>query len=287
MAARDEAGAVHPGKLRVVASHALLADAVQSLGGDHVELFSVVPAGLDPAAWKPTAADLQQLQKVDLIVLNGASYEPWIASVALPSTRMVRTANAFREQWIETEGIVHAHGPGGEHSHAGTASTTWLDLELAQAQVIAIRDRLRELLPGEQESIDRRCDEYIVELKQLDQRMQQLAKQLGDRPIVVSHPVYQYWGRRYQLNLKAVHWEPTESPGETGWAELEQVLQNFPAKLFVWEATPSEENQAAVTARGFTSLVFSPAGRLSAGRTWREEMRANLDRLEQALSREQ
>lgn len=272
------------GNLRVVAAHAFLADAVTSLGGERIELLTLVPVGLDPAAWKPTAADLQQMQHVDLIVLNGASYEPWVASVALPSTRMLRTANAFREQWIETEGVIHSHGPGGEHSHAGTASTTWLDLELAQAQVTAIRDRLKELLPDEAQQIDSRCAAYLAQLQQLDQRMQQLAGQIGTRPMVVSHPVFQYWGRRYQLNLRSVHWEPTESPGEAGWAELEELLKEFPATLFVWEATPSTENQAALAARGFTSVMFTPGGSLNGERTWREEMQANLDRLEQALS---
>lgn len=273
------------GKLRVMAAQAFLADAVTALGGESIELVFLVPPGHDPATWKPTASDLQQMQAADLIVLNGASYEPWVASVALPSTRMIRTANPFRDAWIETEEVVHTHGPGGEHSHAGTASTTWLDFELAQVQVTAIRDRLKQLLPDAADTIDARASAYLAELQQLHARMLKLAERLRGKPLVVSHPVYQYWARKYQLDLRAVNWEPTEPPGEAGWAELDLVLQDFPAKLFVWEAAPSAENEAKLAARGFTTLVFTPASNLNGEVTWRAAMQANLERLQQAIEK--
>lgn len=271
------------GFLQVLASHSLLADAVSSLGGEQVQLLRLMPPDRDPAFWQPTPEELERIQQADLIVLNGAGYEPWVASVALPSSRMLRTANSFRERWIATESVVHSHGPGGQHSHAGIASTTWLDLELAQAQVTSIRERLRQLLPEEGPQIEERFSSYVAELQQLDQRMLQLAGALGNRPIIVSHPVYQYWGRRYQLNLRAVHWEPGEPPGPEAWAELERTLQDFPATLFVWEAEPAGESRAALEARGILSLVFSPAANLTDERSWRAEMRGNLDRLEQLV----
>lgn len=282
----SKAAVEQSGKLRVVASQAFLADAVTALGGERVELLFLVPPGGDPATWKPTAQDLQTMQGADLIILNGASYEPWVASVALPATRMVRTANSFREKWIETDAVVHTHGPGGEHSHPGTASTTWLDLEQAMAQVTAVRNRLVEELPAsESEEVDRRHAAYNAELQEMHSRMQQLAEELKGQPIIVSHPVYQYWQRKYELNLRSLDWEPTESPDESGWAELDSALKDFPAKLFVWESTPSAENEAALAARGFTSLVFAPAANLPRGSSWRTEMRANLERLQKVVEK--
>jgi zinc transport system substrate-binding protein len=115
--------------------------------------------------------------------------------------------------------------------------------------------------------------------------MQQLAEELKGQPIIVSHPVYQYWQRKYELNLRSLHWEPTESPDESGWAELDSALKDFPAKLFVWESTPSAENEAALAARGFTSLVFAPAANLPRGSSWRTEMRANLERLQKVVEK--
>ena len=46
---------------------------------------------------------------------------------------------------------MHAHGPEGSHSHAGTASTTWLDPEIAVAQATTIHDALVRILPAHQE----------------------------------------------------------------------------------------------------------------------------------------
>ncbi len=272
------------GPIKVVATNAFLLDVARGVGGDSVQVEFLVPPGTDPTLWKPTADDLVQMQEARLLILNGASFEPWVASVALPSSRMVRTANGFRDRWIETEEILHSHGPGGEHSHPGTACTTWLDFTLAQEQVIAVRERLKQLLPGEGEAIDRRAEAFLADLKRLDQEMERLAGQLGSRPLIASHPVFQYWARRYGLNLRAVNWEPTNSPGEREWEEFEQITSDFPATVFIWEASPVAESQAALLEKGVTSLTFSPAANLPAnGLSWRDEMNRNLERLKELL----
>ncbi len=268
------------GPIKVVATNAFLVDVVRSLGEDRVQVSFLIPTETDPTAWQPTEDDLVQMQAAQLLVLNGASFEPWVASVALPSSRMVRTANGFREQWIETEEVVHSHGPGGEHSHPATASTTWLDFNLARQQVAAVRNRLKQLLPAESDAIDQRAEAYLAELKRLDQEMERLAGLVGSRPLIVSHPVYQYWARRYGLNIRTVHWEPRVPPGAREWEELEQATQDFPATVFVWEAEPLPASQAELSKRGITSLIFCPAATLPpSGLAWREEMWRNLERL--------
>ena len=53
--------------------------------------FSAKAAG-DPAYWKPGAEDISAMQESDLIVLNGASYETWLANVSLSQAKLVDTA---------------------------------------------------------------------------------------------------------------------------------------------------------------------------------------------------
>ena len=63
--------------------------------------------------------------------------------VTLPQFRSVNTSRAFKESYIEVvDAVTHSHGMSGDHSHPGTAFTTWLDLEQAAAQAKAVMEAL-------------------------------------------------------------------------------------------------------------------------------------------------
>lgn len=267
----------------VFVSNSFLSEAVKVIAGTRVERLYLLPPNLDPTIWKPTTADLEKMQRARLLVLNGAEFEPWVAGVALPSSRMLRTANAFLDQWIETEAVVHAHGPGGEHSHAGIASTTWLDFELAKLQANAVRDRLEQLIPEAAGEFKKGCDEFNAQLSELDKQMRGLATKLGPQPLLVSHPFHQYWAKRYELNVRAVNWDPKEAPDARGLDELQRALKDFPAKIFLWESTPAEANVELLRQRGIKSLVFSPAANLPEQESWLEAMKRNLLGLQQSI----
>lgn len=267
----------------IFVSNAFLADVVKALAGPKVDLLWLLPKNADPISWSPTAVDLEKMQRAQLLVLNGANFEPWVASVALPSSRMLRTANDFRDQWIETAGVIHAHGPGGEHSHAGIASTTWLDFELAVLQAKAVCNRLKLVIPESSRALKANFGVLENQLLELDEQMRQLASELGQRPILVSHPFHQYWARRYGINAKAVNWDSTEVIGSNGLQELKSVLRDFPAGIFLWETEPKKENIEALNAHGLKSAVFCPAANLSESESWLAVMKNNLQNLQQVM----
>ena len=106
-----------------------------------VDIRLPVPEGEDPAFWKPKPEAIQAMQRADLVVLNGASYESWLKTVSLPPSRLINTTRGFNDRLIPlAERTTHSHGLEGEHEHSGTAFTTWLDLNLAAQQVRAITD---------------------------------------------------------------------------------------------------------------------------------------------------
>ena len=90
------------------------------------------------------------MQKADLILLNGATYDKWLAGVSLPESKLIDTSSAFADQYIKTvEAGTHSHGKGGDHSHAGTAFTTWIDFDQALQQARAVKDALTEIRPAQ------------------------------------------------------------------------------------------------------------------------------------------
>ena len=104
-----------------------------------------------------------------------------------------------------------------------------------------------------------------------------------EQPFLASHPVYQYFARRYGLNLKSMHWEPDEMPGAKQWEAFDHLIKTHPAKWMIWEAQPDEEIEKQLAARGVKCVVFSPCGNVSPKGDYLEVMRANAQRLQATL----
>ena len=249
------------------------------IGGDLVDVNFSVPSDVDPAYWQPTDAEVTQFQQADLILVNGADYARWMRQVTLPESRVVDTSQSFPDQFIRVEeGVVHSHGPGGEHSHHGFAFTTWLDPRLARMQAAAVHQGLSRILPESTTQLAANFRQLDAELEQLDQQLDAIAARYAGQPLLASHPVYQYLARRCQWNLHSLHWEPDAEPTAAQWGDVEKRLESHAAKWILWEATPRRETAERLTAMGLTSVVFEPCGNRPAT-NYLDTMRENYQRL--------
>lgn len=252
----------------------------QRIGGRHVEVVFPTPAGEDPSFWMPDAETITAYQQADLVLLNGAGYSRWVDNVTLPKSKLCDTSASRKGQYLEMEdAVTHSHGPAGEHAHAGAAFTTWLDPQLAIAQAEAIRRALVSLRPEHQETFQHNIDALKDDLNDLDRKLADVVARNPNCPVIFSHPVYQYLIRRYQLNAKAVHWEPDEFPTAAMWTDLGQLLRQHPAKWMIWESEPAEQNVAKLSEMGVQSAVFDPCGNGSDHGDYLVVMRQNVDHL--------
>ena len=233
----------------------------ERLAGDFATILFEVPPGEDPAFWEPSDEQVNAIQRADLIFLNGARYARWTASRTLPFESTVITSSAFENTLITVEGdLRHSHQPGEEeHSHAGTAATTWLDFKLASAQALESARALEEQYPVQKESIQRNLADLQRDLERLDLQMFAATEVLKDAPIIASHPIYQYWARAHGLEVHSLLWEPGMDLTEEALAALEALQdQHAGVQYFLWEAPPKAENIEILADLGLTSIVLSP-----------------------------
>ena len=150
----------------------------ERIAGDRVKVVFPAPADGDPAFWKPDLDAIAAYQAADLILINGAGYAKWLKTVSLPKSKMIDSSGRFQAEYIAVEDTgVHSHGPTGEHSHAGTAFTTWLDLRQAAQQAQAVLEGLSRLLPEHQEAFQQRYAELERDLLALDERLDAMVAQ--------------------------------------------------------------------------------------------------------------
>jgi len=245
-------------KPRVFAAHPALSSMVRELAGGKLELVEPWIGEPDPAYWKPSADAIRDIQSCDLIILNGAAYEPWAAQAALPRARTIDTTSAVKAQLIKVEGETHSHGPEGEHTHSTTASTTWLSPAIARAQADAIATALEPFFAGSEAKSEfaarkttlfatfTRAEKALAELKSLEPKW------------LASHPVYQYLSQASGIEIESKHWEPGEMPSDREWTKFRLTRAAFPKPTawMLWEGEPGPEIRAQLAKEGVEALVM-------------------------------
>lgn len=256
----------------------------QRIGGDLIRVEFPAPPDVDPAYWDPAAAEVVAYQKADIILLNGADYAHWVGMASLPVSKMVNTSASFADRYIHIESAVtHSHGLEGEHSHGGTAFTTWLDPTLAVEQAEAIETSLIAALPEHEASFTAGLESLKRDLLAIDKSIESALLGVRTEPLLASHPVYQYLARRYGLNLKSVHFEPDEMPDEEAWHGLEELRRDHPAAWMIWEAEPLPEIVSRLDELGMKTVVFAPCANIPVEGDYLSVMQANARNLEEAF----
>jgi zinc transport system substrate-binding protein len=277
-------GGAGDGVLSVYAVNYPLKYFAERIGGEHVAVSFPAPSDGDPAFWMPTPEVIAAYQQADVILLNGARYAKWVDKVSVPKSKLRDTSSSFAKEYIPLEeAVTHSHGPEGDHTHGDVAFTTWLDPKLAVEHARAVCNVLSEQQPEHKSQFEANLAGLEKDLIELDTAIDTTLADLSDAPLVFSHPVYQYFQRRYNLNGKSVHWEPDEAPTAEQWSELEELLKTHEAKWMIWEGEPRQETVTRLGEMGIESVVFDPCGNTPEDGDYLDAMRRNSNSLGQAL----
>ncbi len=252
----------------------------ERVAGNHVNVVLPIPADIDPAFWIPEPNGVLAFQAADLILLNGATYSKWLNKVSLPRRKLVNTSQSFKEQYIEVKDLTtHRHGPQGAHAHAGMAFTTWIDFQLAIQQAEAVHAALERLVPEQKKQFEINFSRLKDDLLALDRRIKEIVTNERGQPLVASHPVYDYFARRYGLNIESVFWEPEEFPSAEQWTQLKSIIREHPAKWMIWEGTPNPDSVDQLKSMGVNSLVIDPCANIPDQADFLTVMKQNVENL--------
>lgn len=283
-AAVEKPAVVTSGKPQVLVANYPLQYFAQRIAGNTVDVRFLAPKDEDPAFWQPDETAVTAFQNAAIILMNGAGYSKWADKVSLPESKVVDTSAAFAKSLIQVNEVsTHSHGPGGEHSHSGTAFTTWIDFKQAALQAKAVRNALQALLPDSKDAFETNFEGLKDDLDDLDRRMSALSRRLVTQPLVASHPVYHYLARRYGMNVRSLLWEPENVPDDQAMADLNAILSGHRARWMIWEGEPAEESVAKIASVGLKSVTFDPCGNVPDSGDFLTVMKANVEAFEKAF----
>jgi zinc transport system substrate-binding protein len=267
---------------------------VQRTVGEDATVVCPIPDGEDPSLWQPTPDVIRQYQGADLIVINGADFEKWLAAAALPLSRVVDSSASFRSEFVTFEKTTHSHGNQGTHTHEGIDGHTWMAPTNAIRQADAIKNSLVRRWPEHAARWEARFLSLRKDLEELDARLARISRQGSGALILASHPAYDYIAQRYALAIQNVHIEPDAPLDDSALSDIRARLANAPAnspRIMLWEEDPLPTTRDRLERElGIRSVTFQPcevrsAEEQAANADYLSIMHRNLDRLSSALER--
>lgn len=238
------------GKIIIVTTTGQIGDAAENVGGELVEVFSLMGPGVDPHLYKATARDVERLLSADVIFYNGIHLEGKMAELFTQMENRVMTAAV-------AGGIPEANllelGTGLYDPHI------WFDVGLWIMAVEEIRDTLVEFDPQNELVYRTNADIYLGKLRVLDQYVRDRSAELdaGKRIIITAHDAFGYFGRAYGFEVRGLQGISTVTEAGTGDVQelVNFIIEKQVPAIFVESSVP-ERNidavRAAVESRRFS-----------------------------------
>ena len=273
--------------VQVVSTFSILTDIVEEVGGQHVEVYNLVPVGQDPHEYESTPSDTKALSDADVFFINGMNLEGgdqgWAArmanSVGLDKDRVVETTDGVQPLYL-TEGVEDSVNP-----HA------FLDPNVGVIMAENIADTLAEVDPDNAQAYQDNVEAYVGELTALHERYQQEIGDLDEdrRVLVTSERAFQYIAQRYDL-LEGYIWSvDTDDIGTPAQiiSTIEFVEEHEPPALFLESnvASTPMETVSEDTGVDIYATVFSDelAAEGQPGDTYLGLLEENLTRISAGL----
>lgn len=217
-------------KIRVLTSLPAIYSWASGVGGDDVQVESLLPENVGPHDFQFRPRDLERLRNADLILLNGAGLEDWLKPVL--ELQVPKAKGRVREMAMgfPASELLYDSSEGGRSGNPSANPSPserpnphlWLDPIFARHGVSNILEALCDIAP---ESSDRFCTNasvYLTHLIRLDREYQEFRKPLKRPELVTFHAAFPYLCRRYQLKIAGV---VEETPGvEPGPRRISQLL---------------------------------------------------------------
>jgi ABC-type Zn uptake system ZnuABC Zn-binding protein ZnuA len=186
------------GAVRVVATTTVFADFVRQVGGDRVDVESLVPKGGDVHTFDPTPSAIIRLANARLVVMNGLGLDDWM-------NRMIEnaasTATVIR-LGEKLDGVTYLQG-----ESAGTTNPhLWMNVAYAERYVTRIDDALKAIDPADGTTFAANAAAYEKRLTALDASVKtQIATiPAGQRKLVSFHDAFPYYADAYGLTIVGV-----------------------------------------------------------------------------------
>jgi manganese/zinc/iron transport system substrate-binding protein len=278
--------------IRAVTTTGMVGDVVKNVGGGHVQVTTLMGAGVDPHLYKASEGDVIRLGEADIIFYSGLHLEAGLARVleriAEHSGRTVAVTDRIPRDQLnappEFKGNYDPH--------------VWFDVRMWMNTIDVVQGALAQLDPPNAETYRTNAAAYRVQLEALDAYVRTQARRLPEdqRVLITAHDAFNYFGRAYGFQVRGLQGISTASEAGAGDVTnlVDFIVERRIRAIFIESSVPQrnvQAVQAAARARGwevriggelFSDAMGSPN---TPDGTYPGMVRHNIDTIVGALSR--
>lgn len=219
-------------KLQVVSTSTIIANLTDEIGAEEINNISILASGADPHIYEPVPQDTIALEKADLILYNGYNLEPNIIKL-IDSTGIKADKLAVGEQIKPLDFEYEGQKKPDPH--------VWGNAQNGIIMAQAIRDKLIEIDPKNQDKFTQNADKLIKELQELDSWIKTQIATIppNQRKLITSHDAFQYYSNAYGLEIAGtlIGISTEEQPSAQTIKNLVEIIKSTGVRAIFAETT--------------------------------------------------
>ncbi|WP_227438514.1 metal ABC transporter substrate-binding protein [Methylobacterium sp. W2] len=285
----EKADAAEP--LKAVATFSILGDLVKQVGGDRVEVSTLVGPDADAHGYNPAPGDARKLTAANLVVVNGLGLEGWL-------DRLIKASGTKAPVIVATKGVKPIEGDddhgGGHAGHAHHDDPhAWQSIANVRIYIANISDGLSKIDPDHAADYAANAKAYLATLAGLESDIRATIAAIPPehRKIITTHDAFGYFTAAYGLDFIAPQGVSTDS--EASPKDVARIIRQIrrdkiPAVFLENVADPrlmqqiSRESGATVGGKVYSDALSGPDGPAA---TYAAMMRSNLAAFSAALGK--
>jgi manganese/zinc/iron transport system substrate-binding protein len=223
-------GGAPSGKLAVLATTGMIADAATIVGGDRAQVTALMGPGVDPHLYQPTARDNAQLKSAQLVLYNGLHLEGRMVEIFEALARKAESQPQKKLVVAVSKDIPADRLLAWESSAGLHDPHIWFDVRLWRQVVQTIAAAYSEIDPDHASEYRRRADQYAAELDKLDEHCRARASEVPEsqRVLITSHDAFHYFGRAYGFEVVGIQGISTDT--EAGLTAIASAVDLIKAR---------------------------------------------------------
>lgn len=216
----NEAGNTENDQLKVTTTIAQIADGIEHIGGEHVEVNSLMGPGTDPHLYKATQSDISLLQDADLIMYNGLHLEGKMLEV-LEKMGEKTTVVAVGDSLEESNLLADKDNQNAVDPHI------WFDIDLWIEALTTAKDALIEVDPENKDDYEANAEAYFTELRELKAYATEQIHLIPEekRVLVTAHDAFNYFGNAYDMEVMGLQGLSTDA--EYGLGDVQHLVNTI------------------------------------------------------------
>lgn len=238
---------------------------VEAVGGERVDVVTMIPPGNSPTNYQPSAKQMQMLSEAQVYFGIDVPAEVAYIKPRLPELnkemKIVDLFDLVGDQYqvrtFEDEDEEEDHDEGeeeeDEHGHEGNDPHIWMSPKRVEAMIDAIVKSLSEIKPEYKSEFEQRANSYKAELQSLDQYIKEAFQDIKEPTFMMYHPALGYYADDYGLQMIAI-----EAKGKKATAqEMANVIEKAKQaniKIIFYQSEFSDQ-QAKIVARDIGGQV--------------------------------